>query len=87
MIFYDESALMLGKAIGDNTYFESGKKCALLFSGPYDSYYNKIEYSSYKIIYSINNVSSSAKSTLSDITTESNTGTNNVMVKLTNKGE
>ena len=87
MIFYDESSLMVGKTTSNNYYFESGKKCALIFPVPYDSdYTNKIEYSSYKLVYSVSNLIDSIKSNLSDIKTESNIAADSVMVEVTNSG-
>ena len=85
IVFYDETGLMLGKTSEYNNFFETGKKCALYFSGPYDNDYNRISYSSYKIIYAAESTEYQI-SNLSDIKITSNFGSDNVMVEVTNSG-
>lgn len=86
-VFYDEKGKMLGKSTNDNYYFEPGKECALNFRGPYDADYRNVPYASYKLTYQATPISSSIKSTLSDISITSNIGADNVMVEVTNNGE
>jgi fibronectin type 3 domain-containing protein len=85
MVFYDANGTMIGKSTDDNYFFEPGKKSALYFYGPYDGDFNFINYSSYKIVYSIDDTSFQI-SNLSDIKTTSNIGSDNVMVEVTNSG-
>lgn len=85
-VYYDENGNMLGKSANDNYYFEKGKECAFYFYGPYDSDYKNVAYSSYKITYTAEAVSSMT-SHLSDISVTSNIGADNVMVEVTNTGE
>jgi hypothetical protein len=86
VVYYDQKGKMIGKASDDNYYFEVGKECALYFYGPTDGDYNQVSYDSYEITYSVDQLTSSIKSVLSDIETESNIGMDNVMVKVTNSG-
>lgn len=55
------------------------------FIGPYDSNYNDVAYSSYKVTYSVDSTEYQT-SNLSDIKVSSNIGTDNVMVEVTNSG-
>ncbi|MGB4658652.1 MAG: Ig-like domain-containing protein [Mobilitalea sp.] len=84
-VFYDADGAMLGKSSFDNYYFESKKKCSMAFNAPYDSDYKDVPYSSYKISYSISDISYT-KSNFADIAMESNIGVDNVMVSVVNNG-
>ncbi len=85
MVYMDASGKAIGKSTADNYYFEAGKECALSFSAPYDSNYDNVQYSSYKISYKLSELSSSIKSALSDIVVDSNIGVDNVMVNVKNE--
>lgn len=87
LVYMDASGKAIGKSTADNYYFESGKECALSFSGPYDGDYNSVGYDTYKISYKVSFLSSSIKSALSDIEVESNIGVDNVMVTAVNNGK
>lgn len=87
VVYYDANGTMIGKSTDDNYYFEKGRKCALYFYGPYDSNYDRVKYSSYKINYSIDSVSSYTTSSVNNIKTKDNFGADNVMVEVTNSGK
>lgn len=86
-VYYDINGNMLGTSSDDNYYFESGAKCALRLSGPYDKDYNNVNYNSYKITYKIEPVSTYVKSNYKDINVTSNFGADNVMVEISNNGK
>lgn len=59
----------------------------MFFHAPHDAEYNDVPYDTFKITYSIDAISSSLKSNLSDVTIESNIGAENVMVDIINNGD
>lgn len=87
LVYMDENGKAIGKSSAYNSYFESGKECALKFSAPYDSDYKAVVYDSYKISYKVSTLGSYVKSALTDIEVESNIGVDNVMATVINRGK
>lgn len=84
-VFYDSSNKMLDKSSDGNYCLAKGATCVLNFYAPYDSDYNYVDYSTYKVNYSCSEASATDRS--SDISLTHNTGTDNVMVEVENKGD
>lgn len=87
LVYMDASGKAIGKSSANNYHFESGKECALRFSAPYDGNYDRVSYDSYKISYKVSSVGDYSKSTLKDISIDSNIGVDNVMVNVINQGD
>lgn len=86
IVYYNKQKKMIGTSSGSNVAFHSKKKCALYFNAPYDSNYNDIEYSSYKI--NINSEKSFFKtSRVPQISVTSDMGAENVTAKIKNKSK
>ena len=84
-VFYDSSDKMLDKSADYNYCLAKGATCVLFFRTPYDSDFNYVDYSTYKVNYSCRESIAINKS--SDIEINYNDGTDNVMVEVTNKGD
>lgn len=86
IVYYDANNMMMGKSTDTNYYLEKGKECILFFYAPTDSDYNFVPYDHYKITYTASPISGKI-SNLNDIKINSNMGTDNVMVEVTNDGD
>lgn len=85
-IAYYSNGKMIGTVKEDNSAFESGKACALFFHAPYNSNYQYVPYSDYKITISTemgtNLICASSK-----IKITSNFGADNVSIQAKNNSD
>lgn len=87
VVYYDANGTIVGTAEDDNYYFESGKECAIRLSGPYNSDYEDIQYSSYKLKLSAEPAPSWMKSMVPYLSAEGSFGSDNLIVTVSNSGK
>ena len=84
-LYYASSGLMVGKSSDSCYLLEKGRECALMCYNPYDSNYEDVDYSSYKI--NLNVEEPYAKGNAAGISYSGNFGADNVMVTVQNHGD
>lgn len=86
VVYYDASGTIVGTAEDENYYFEPGRECALKLNGPYNSDYENIPYSSYKLKISAEPAPSWMTSMLPYLKAEGSFGSDNLIVTVSNSG-
>lgn len=83
LVYYNDSASMLMATSNNNYCLESGASCALFFHAPYDSSYQDVDYSDYKLTMSVEKANYT-KYAASKIKVTSNMGSDNVTAEFEN---